>query len=735
MMFCEKCNKDFDDKSSFCPTCGSVLAKKQSVVYCQECGEKFSNNEKFCGNCGKKLTYPDAELKKALLFDNAVSSNVLNIPKDTAFYPKNGSYQSSYRDNKKRNHKPLIAFLVLVFIVFGVLVFLTKDKIFNSSNGKRTIMVYMIGSDIESKYHGATKDISEMRDSGVDFDKVNVLLYTGGATKWHSYDIPNDKHAIFRVTSEGLEKLAEYDNSNDMTNPENLSYFLKYGYDNYKADYYSLILWDHGGGPIYGYGSDEYHSYDSLTMDKIKKGLKDSPFGPENKLDFIGFDACLMGSIEVAHSLVDYTDYMIASEESEPGNGWDYSFLGDVTGSTDTLDIAKSVVDHYDSYYAKYKYITGVTLSVLRLNKLDNVELYLNKLFVNLDGNLDLDYSSISRSRSYSKSFGRDSGEYYYDLVDLVDFISRLPSKYNEDVSNLNNAINDFVVYNKTDLKESNGISIYFPYEYKQHLSEIMKIYNSFGFAKDYYNFISNFSNKLTGKRMNNFDLSRSKVNALGESAISITLPKEVINNYSSAEYVLFIKNDNNTYTPVYSGSDITVEENTMRTTVSRKLLSITDSEGNELYLTAIESARGKDFIKYLIPITLNRFGEDYSYEITNAYIEYVVDTDNPNGYIGRVVPMIKYDNNVSVREEIEIKDYDVINFNTYEYKILDAKGKYNKKWESTGKITSMQLDTSEEYKLEFKDLDISNTYYALFKIKDSQGNITYSNIVLVKNK
>ena len=99
MMFCEKCNKDFDDKSSFCPTCGSVLAKKQSVVYCQECGEKFSNNEKFCGNCGKKLTYPDVELKKALLFDNAVSSNVLNIPKDTAFYPKNGHPLSARRQH------------------------------------------------------------------------------------------------------------------------------------------------------------------------------------------------------------------------------------------------------------------------------------------------------------------------------------------------------------------------------------------------------------------------------------------------------------------------------------------------------------------------------------------------------------------------------------------------------------------------------------------------------------
>ncbi len=54
-----------------------------------------------------------------------------------------------------------------------------------------------------------------------------------------------------------------------------MSSFLNYGFDFFPADSYSLILWDHGGGPVLGYGVDE-NFRDLLTLDELSEALEDS---------------------------------------------------------------------------------------------------------------------------------------------------------------------------------------------------------------------------------------------------------------------------------------------------------------------------------------------------------------------------------------------------------------------------------------------------------------------------
>ena len=737
-MFCPKCGTDIDENAKFCGNCGNSFVKKiNKTHFCAKCGSPYSNNEKFCGSCGEKLDDVEKELqlRKAEVFAETLNKSLINISKDDNF-STHGNYKSVYRDNKKKGKLPLLAFVLLLFVVFGTLIFLSRDKLFGIHNGKRTIMIYMTGSDLESKYYSATRDLKEMVTSGADFENLNVLIYTGGSKKWHSNDIPNDKHAIFKVNSDSLEKLEEFDNSDNMTDPDNLAFFLEYGYDNYKAEHYDLIFWNHGGGPIYGYGNDEYHVFDSLTISKMKKALYDSPFNGGNKLELIGFDACLMGSIEVAYSLSDYADYMVASEEAEPGGGWDYSFFGKINNDLDSLSLSKLIVDNYTEYYEKLKYVNGTSLAVMRLNKVDNVEKYLNKLFSKVDENLDLDFSRISRVRGIAKDYGRESGEeYYFDLVDLVDLVSNLPEKYSDDINNLLNSIDDFVIYQKTDIEDTNGVSIYFPYDDRLTLQQEVEEYSTFNFAKDYTSFITNFSKKLTGKRTHTFDFSRSTVRSLGESKIEIDVSNEVVENYSSAEYVLFIKGEDNYYTPIYKGSDVKVNGNTLSTTVSKKLLVAKDQDGNEMIITAIESERGKNYIKYLIPATLNGFSDEYEYQVVNVYVEFIVNEENPKGFVGRIVPMIKYETNVSSKIDLDIRDFDVFSINTFKYNIFDSNGNYKTDWENSNTITSLQLGANENYSIELRDLDITYTYYAMFKIKDSQGNVSYSNPVLVNNK
>lgn len=645
--------------------------------------------------------------------------------------------ENNYCLKGKKRWCTILSLVLIVFCVFSLVIFFNRDKIFSLSEPKRTLMIYMIGSDLESKYLAGSKDINEIIDSGVSFDEFNILIYTGGAKKWHVDEIPSDKQVLFQINEKGLVKLEEFELSSDMVDYTNLSYLLEYGYNNYKAEYYDLILWDHGAGPIYGYGYDEYNKLDSMSLIELKKALEESPFNGTNKLEFIGFDACLMSSIEVASVVSDYSNYMIASQEFEPGAGWNYSFLGNIDSDSTTEDIGRLIVDSYNNYYEQKKYIKGVSLSLLRLNKVENVEKSLNDLFEKLDSNLVIEFSKISRGRSSSKSFGRITDEEYdYDLVDLRDLIDNLPTQYKQEKDKVYDSLEDFVVYQKTDMKNTNGISIYFPYENKADVESNLKIYKEFNFANAYYNFISGFASRLTGKKESNWDITKSKIQSLEDRKIELTLPNDVVNNYSSADYIIFEKNNDGYFTPLFKGTDVTLDGNVLSTTVNNKSITVTSKNGESMYLTAIEALDGKDYVKYNIPVTLSKMNiETLEFDIIGAYIEFVVDDEHKEGYVSEIYPIDLNENETYSKIDIDINDWDVINFLSYKYKILDKNGKYTSLWTDSEEVLNMELLTNDEYKIEFKDLDISHDYYCIFRIKDNKGNIYSSNIVEINNK
>ena len=622
-------------------------------------------------------------------------------------------------NKKKKSVIGKIGLVVAAISLFALLYMFTDGFAFLL--GKRTMMIYMIGSDLESEYAAASMDIEEIMKSGIDYKNVNVLIYTGGSKNWANEAIQEDKNAIFKVTEKGLEKLEEFEKSN-MTNPDNLTTFLNYGYDNYKASKYSLILWDHGGGPIYGYGRDENYA-GALTLSLLKQAFDNSPF-KNKKLEFVGFDACLMSSIEVASLFSNYANYMIASQEVEPGYGWDYSFLGEVTKSTSTVDLGMSIINHYGEFYKK-NFIKGITLSLLDLSKVKDVEEKLDDLFKDVDNNLVIDYSNVSRTRNLAKSFGKVSANSLYDLVDLYDLTNKLPSTYSTKTMQVKGALDTLVVAQNTDLANAYGVSIYFPFENKKYVNNIMYVYQQFGFAPEYTKFIVNFSSKLMGNRLNNWKLTDSRPNIDSSDVISVTVPTEVSQNYSSANYVIFEKINDTYYMPRFKGTDIEVDGDVFSTTISKKgLVAYNDKEA--VYLTAVESEKGKNYVKYLIPSILQKWGSKMSENFTmeSAYVEFVIDNDNPDGVITGAVPIISEEENlVAPKLSYELKDWKLVQFWNASYKIFNADGSYTTDWESSGSLSGIEFKLDEEFNLEFRDLDPSKEYYALFHISERQGN------------
>lgn len=697
-------------------------------MYCSQCGKRNIDSSNYCLACGAKLIPVNNSLSNREVRKNEVLFNNINTNNSTI--PTN--YQSNYGTSQtpKKKNNGLKAVFALVFVIVLIVVLLNSNSILATRNGKRTIMIYMVGSNLESEYGAATIDLNEMVNSKADFENINLLVYTGGSKNWRTENISSNENAVFKVNANGIEKVKTYP-KNEMGKSSTLLQFLNFTYDNYKAESYGLIFWDHGGGPIHGYGLDEFNTSNSLSINEIRAALASSRFNNQ-KLEFIGFDACLMSSIEVAHSVKDYAKYMIASEESEPGDGWNYEFLGDIKRESNGQDIGKIIIDSYASYYSKYN-TNGITIALMDLSKVKDVEEKINNLFNSIDSNLNFDFSNISRTRNKSKSFGKASSS-SFDLVDLYDLAENMPSKYKEYSNSLEASIKNFVIYQKTDMDGAHGVSIYFPYENKKEAKTAVQIFATFKFANNYYLFIKDFVDTLTGDRIYSWN-TETLVPSINENGdIEVGLPKEILENYSRATYIIFEEKDGY-YIPRFQGTDVEVNANKLVTSISNKGIVATDNEDNSIYLMAFEGDKGTNYTKYLLPGIVQKYDEEEEKTISiPVFVHFVVNDDNPSGIIEGVTET-NPNSELSSKTIIDVDEYKTVNFlGSSLYKIFDENGLYNPNWESNSSLDVEILSSPlNEIKIEFVDLNINKDYYVVFLIEDSQGNTYSTNVTELK--
>jgi hypothetical protein len=271
------------------------------------------------------------------------------------------------------------------------------------------VLIYMVGSNLESENSLGTTDLHEIGEaikaSGAKDSGVKILVETGGSKKWaDDFDINPDKLQRFEVLADELSLKEELELSN-MSKPETLADFLNWGVNAYPADRYDLILWNHGGGSILGFGADEQFSGYMMRLQNLKKAFE----AVDCHFDFIGFDACLMGTVETAYTLSPFADYLVASEEMEPGNGWYYTnwvkmLLDDPKTAPEKL--GKQIIDDFAS--SNEKAGDNYTLSLIDLKKSGKVYEALMDFARNSEISVvkDQEYSSITKARSEARSFG-----------------------------------------------------------------------------------------------------------------------------------------------------------------------------------------------------------------------------------------------------------------------------------------------------------------------------------------
>lgn len=355
-----------------------------------------------------------------------------------------------------------------------------------------TIMVYLCGTDLESRSGMGTSDLQEMASANIG-SKVNLLVYTGGCSSWRNNIVSSRVNQVYQVFNGGVKCLIKDAGTSPMTDPENLGSYIQWCAANYPANRYELILWDHGGGSVSGYGYDEKNKRSgSMTLSGIQKALEKGGV----KFDFVGFDACLMATAETALMLGNYADYLVASEETEPGVGWYYTdWLNALNSNTSisTVELGKNIVDSFVETCDRKCRGQKTTLSLVDLAELSNtVPTLLNSFSKSVSSQIaGNNYQQIAQARNQSREFAASTK---IDQVDLVHLAINTGLKEGDALAK---AIRSAVKYNRTSVNMSNayGLSIYFPYRSSaKYVDSMSKTYNEIGMDADYTTCIRQFA-------------------------------------------------------------------------------------------------------------------------------------------------------------------------------------------------------------------------------------------------
>lgn len=326
-----------------------------------------------------------------------------------------------------------------------------------------TLLVYLCGTDLESNYGAASTDLYEAISAEYS-ENVRIVYQTGGTSQW-AVGISNEKIQRYENV-EGDISLVEELPSESMGNADNLASFVAWGLEKYPADKTGLIFWNHGSGSINGVCFDELYDKDSLSLKEIDSALNSVYDSMTDKFEFIGFDACLMSTLETANILVPYAKYMFASEETEPGGGWNYTdimnFLAE-NPEADGAELGKMQCESYYQHCIDNGDSEGTTFAITDLSKLDELLVSFNntaKEIYESESSADI-IRAIQKADNFG---GNNRNEGYTNMVDLKGLLnSTAPyiSNAEDTLEKLDSAV--ISVVNGPQHEGAGGLSLYYP--------------------------------------------------------------------------------------------------------------------------------------------------------------------------------------------------------------------------------------------------------------------------------
>jgi KaiC/GvpD/RAD55 family RecA-like ATPase len=278
----------------------------------------------------------------------------------------------------------------------------------------------------------------------------------------------------------------------NMGDPDTLKDFVNWTIYYYPANYYCLVLWDHGAG-VMGLCLDfTPQPTDCLSLPELSQALRGLPA----IMDVVLVDACSMGMVEVAYQIKDYANVLVAPEglgyAPAPYNYYLSSLTSNSSMSPNAF--AKEVVTDYIIWCNSIdiKNIPEATMSATDLTKITSLTAAISDFAIKLKEKETPYHEQISLIRNltegYPGPYTNQTG-YYIDLYHFA----QLTHQYVQD-EKLQNAsyqvmtalsIGNVIIIEADKAHiNSHGLSIYFP-DRKDKYDECKSVYEETTFAAD----------------------------------------------------------------------------------------------------------------------------------------------------------------------------------------------------------------------------------------------------------
>ena len=521
-----------------------------------------------------------------------------------------------------------------------------------------------------------------------------------------------------------------------------LSEFLEYSHKNFPADRYALIMWDHGNGPVMGYGKDTKYKNDALLLKEMSDALNDSPFNGENKLAFVGFDACLMASAELAVVFSDYADFMISSQEIEPFFGWNYSFFKDIT-HPDVKEVAKRLSKNYldtcNEYYEEREYENrDTTISCMDLSYADELSLAIDALFEKAGKDAYKKYDTLASKRVNTRALGRASTGSEYDLIDLADMAKQMQKMYADESKALCGVIEKMTVCNVTNTVGCCGMSIYYPFYNKNYYENSWsEIYSELGLFPEYQNYLESYAKTWLGNDKVKDNASSGQMEQSTDGKYQLKLTSDQQQTFASAKYYVFQKETDSRCRLVFLSSDVTNKDGTLTANFDGKAIYV-QNKYNEYFIPVMEHCDTVDsLLRYQTNLTVSKVGfydylmsgDESSDDFKDQRWQFTLDKEKEKVSVSSVVNTDGSGDGFSggKTEDAESEDWNYI-FQAHgfrRYVTRDQNGvilPYSQWTVDTNLLSSTSFRVDGGFELTYEPLD-NGSYYILIEVQDTQGN------------
>lgn len=228
----------------------------------------------------------------------------------------------------------------------------------------------------------------------------------------------------------------------------------------YPAKSYGLIVLSHGSGWLPKFSLQHVRSIISDRNDEME--MKDFAEAIPGKMDFIVFDACFMGEIEVAYEFKDKTDYLVVSPAEVVVPGFVYSTMMKhlMKEEADVEAVARDFYEYFDKQKGDMR---SATVSVVKTAELEELAVLCRELLYGRDGASEVDLRTI-------QNFGYGRHLLFFDFADYIRAL--VPDRYAE----FEKVLDKCVVYKahtptyyssgiaaSSPIKEYSGLTIYIP--------------------------------------------------------------------------------------------------------------------------------------------------------------------------------------------------------------------------------------------------------------------------------